>query len=63
MAQQLEFMSESQFDYLLAELKKTHDLTENVRRGLFARYNQLERDVLALQEKVHDSPKPSSGLK
>ena len=59
MTQQLEMFPQSQFDYLIKELQKTHDLTENVRRGLFARYNQLERDVLELRGKLDDSLKPS----
>lgn len=59
MSQQLEMFPQGQFDYLIQELKKTHDLTENIRRGLFARYNQLEKDVLELQEKLRDSLKSS----
>lgn len=59
MTQQLEMFPQDQFQFLVKELQKTHDLTENVRRGLFARYNQLEKDVLELQEKLRDSLKPS----
>jgi hypothetical protein len=37
---------------LMQELKKTRDITENVRRGLFARYNELERMVLEIKYKM-----------
>lgn len=37
---------------LMQELQKTRDITENVRRGLFARYNELERMVLEIKYKM-----------
>lgn len=61
MTQQLEMFPQSQFDFLIKKLQETRDLTENVRRGLFARYTELERDVEYLKEKLRDSPKPSQG--
>lgn len=40
--------------FLMKELSKTREVTENVRRGLFARYNELERMFLDFQARVED---------
>ena len=57
---QLDLFPVDQYNFLVQKLEETRSLTENVRRGLFARYNTLERDVLELQEKIRNLPKTGS---
>ena len=51
---QLDMFENDQLMYVIKELQATREMTENVRRGLFARYNQLERDVIELRDKIRD---------
>ena len=52
---QLDMFNNDQALYLMQELAKTKEMTENVRRGLFARYNALEALVIDLQTKIEES--------
>jgi hypothetical protein len=54
---QLDMFNADQNLFLIQELAKTKEMTENVRRGLFARYNALERMVLDLQYQIKESQK------
>ena len=54
MATQLDLFDNERMIHLLKEIKELKDTTENVRRGLFARYNQIERDVMDLRAKVDE---------
>lgn len=51
---QMDMFENDQLMYVIKELQETRVMTENVRRGLFARYNQLERDVIELRDKIRD---------
>lgn len=53
--EQLDLFNRGELDFVLSEMKKTRDLTENVRKGLFARYNSLERLVLDLMQKLESA--------
>ena len=49
---QLDMLEENEMMAVLRELKKVKDASENARRGLFARFNELERIVFELREMI-----------
>jgi len=56
MTLQLEMFEIEDFSLLKEEMKKTKDTSENVRKGIFARFNALEKEItkkyLDQQEKI-----------
>lgn len=52
---QMDMFENERMLYILKELKELRDMTDNVRRGLFARYNEIERDVIDLRCKIEET--------
>ena len=50
--EQLDFFEQLQLDSLKREMKKVRETSENVRRGLFARHNELAKMFLAQQQEI-----------
>lgn len=49
---QLDFLQNSETDMLKRELKDVHDMADKVRKGLFARHNELAKLFIDLDERL-----------
>jgi phage-related protein len=52
---QLDLLDVTEIDSLVRAMKELKESQDNTRRGLFARYNDLERTVLEIQAKLTDA--------
>lgn len=52
MSAQLDIFEEVNISILKDELKKVKDSSDNVRKGLFARHNELAKMFLAQQQEI-----------
>lgn len=50
---QLDFFEKDEVSILKEELKKVHERSEKVRRGMFARHNELAKMYIELNERMH----------
>ena len=52
MSIQLELIARSEIEIVREEIKKVKEEADNIRRGLFARHNELSRLFLDQQEQI-----------
>jgi hypothetical protein len=63
MQQQLDLFTKEGIEILSNKVEKTTTMSENVRRGLFARHNRIEKLFYELQDKLEEQQKEVCRLK